>query len=81
MLELSLISELFSLIISLVLLSNATQKKWHYIDHLKKYMYCLLLTITSAVLNIVCVCAIKYSQQLSIVINVILNSLYFMLII
>ena len=32
MLDSSLISEFFSLIISLVLLANVTQKKWRYIE-------------------------------------------------
>ena len=80
MLDPSLISEFFSLIISLVLLFNITQNKWRYIDHLKKYMVCLLLTIVSIVLNIICVCAINYSQHIPVGVNMILNTAYFMLV-
>lgn len=80
MLDSSLISEFFSLIISLVLLANVTQKKWRYIEHLKKYMICLLLTVGSVVLNMICVCSITYSHHLPVIVNVILNSIYFMLI-
>lgn len=77
----SLTTEVFSLVVSIILLFNYRGRKWHYSRKSKFYLVCLSTTIVSIILNILCVHSIENAAgYLPRWFHMLINSGYFVLI-
>lgn len=74
-------AELFSLIIILILMLNFYERRWRGFPQRKTYQLCLLTSGGSILLNILCVYTIYYAWELPLWVNLLCNSLYFLLIV
>lgn len=73
-------AEIFSLIIILILMLNFYERRWKDFPQRKIYFLCLLASTGSIMLNILCVYTISYAWSMPVWVNILCNSMYFLLI-
>lgn len=74
-------AELFSLIIIFILMLNFYERRWRGFPQRKIYQFCLLASAGSILLNILCVYLIDHVWDIPLWVNLLCNSLYFLLIV
>lgn len=74
-------AEFFSLILMFILTLNFYDRRWNEFSQRKLYNLCLLTSTASILLNILCVYTIQYSWYLPLWVNLLCNSVYFLLIV
>lgn len=71
-------TEVFSLILIAILVLNYHDKRWTKYPRSRIYNLCLMTSISSVLLNILCVFTIAYAREIPLWINLTCNSLYFL---
>ena len=81
MIDWSLATEVFSLVVGIILLINYYGKRWPYSRRSRFYLASLLLTIASIILNILCVRSLEnVAEYIPKWLHLLINSSYFILI-
>lgn len=73
-------AEIFSLIIIFILILNFYERRWKDFPQRKIYQLCLLASTGSIMLNILCVYTISCAWSMPVWVNILCNSMYFLLI-
>ena len=81
MIKWSMSTEVFSLIILLILILNSRERRWKGFPLRRIYQICLYLSVFTILLNILCTYFIYQASVIPLWVNMVCNSAYFLLIV